>query len=113
MPFAVRQAEKYVKLDPPQWQELVYIAVTIHSHELPPHLDTPHSMRGAYSICAAHVSLSRATGRFQLAFRAALGTANGVATRQSCRARGSPVFWCKSDFLLFIMNEYQSAVCRS
>jgi len=24
-----------------------------------------------------------------------------------------PSFWCKPDFLLFIMNEYQAAVCRS
>jgi hypothetical protein len=24
-----------------------------------------------------------------------------------------PSFWCKPDFLLFIMDEYQVAVCRS
>jgi hypothetical protein len=24
-----------------------------------------------------------------------------------------PSFWCKPDFLLFIMDEYQAAVCRS
>src|SRR5215510_2606765 len=69
MPFAGSETEKYVKLDPPQWQALVYSAVTIYSHELPRQLNMPYSMCGAYSICATHVSLSRATGRFQLAFR--------------------------------------------
>jgi len=24
-----------------------------------------------------------------------------------------PSFWCKSDFLIFIMDEYQATVCRS
>jgi len=35
-------------------------------------MDTPHSMCGAYSICATHVWV-KITGSFQLAFRAVPG----------------------------------------
>ena len=43
------------------------------------------------------------------------GLTRTVATSEdgTYKIKVHPSFWCKPDFLLFIMNEYQAAVCRS